>query len=65
MEFIAMGFLIGVVFSIVMIGAGALYADHMAKRQHDGGNSVLNSVCVGDRNGRGTERDNKQDNKEG
>lgn len=65
MEFIAMGFLIGVIFSIVMIGAGVLYADHMVKRQHDGGNIIFDGVCGGDRNGRGTERDNKQDNKEG
>ena len=65
MEFIAMGFLIGVVFSIVMIGAGVLYADYMAKRQHYGGNNLPVCVPCGDNNGDNSRHTDKHNNKEG
>ena len=59
MELIATGFLLGVVFSIIMIGAGVLYADRMAdgKHQNDIGGSVFSDG--GDRDRSCAERNNK------
>ena len=45
MEIICMGFLIGVIFSMIVFAAGAIYDDRVSKRTCDGRNNM--GVCCG------------------
>ena len=65
MELIGFGFLIGIVFSMVTIGAGVLYADWMDKRQHNNDNNMSDRLCGWDGHRCRYKRGNKLDNKEG
>ena len=46
MEIVCIGFLLGVVFSMIVFGTGVIYGDRMDKRTHGG--NVDNSVPCND-----------------
>lgn len=52
MEVICLGFLLGIVFSLITLGAGVLYYDRIDKRKHrDDPDPVVHVLCR-DRSGR-------------
>lgn len=57
MEIIALGFLLGVVFSLVVFGAGAIYGN--SKGQSDDDSDVRTYVPVRDRSGCSGKQNNK------
>lgn len=65
MELISIGFLAGVLFSLIVFGAGVIYADRFNKRESNTNSDVRIYIPSRDRNRSGNHRRIKQVDAEG